>query len=154
MKSRMNNEQRSSLTYLARPAIPEERGRLNNRLFVNAGVLDCKNRRLVAGLASSDALGGGIRSTAWILPLVQKRRLGTSVRRARGRGGTREPIARLDDRSGPPTCGGRKRGGKTFKDWDVPMGGFNTKIHAAVSGRRPGRSSCICPKGMPRRDLR
>jgi transposase len=68
-----------------------------------------------------------------ILPLVQARGLGTSARNARGRPGISELTARLDDRSGPPTCGGRKRG-QNSQALGRSRGGFSTKIHVAVSG--------------------
>ena len=68
-----------------------------------------------------------------ILPLVQKRRLGTSARSARGRRGVIEPATRFDDRSSPPTCGGRKRG-QDSEALGRSRGGFSTKIHVAVNG--------------------
>jgi transposase len=68
-----------------------------------------------------------------ILPLVQKRGLGTSVGDARGRRGLIGRVARLDDRSGPPTCGGRKRG-QNSQALGRSRGGFSTKIHVAVNG--------------------
>ena len=68
-----------------------------------------------------------------ILPLVQTRGLGTIARNARGRRRTSKPIARLDDRSSPPTCGGRKRG-QDSQGLGRSRGGFSTKIHVAVDG--------------------
>jgi transposase len=68
-----------------------------------------------------------------ILPLVQKRGLGKSARIPRGQRGSSEPTARLHDRSGPPTCGGRKRG-QDSQGLGRSRGGFSTKIHVAVTG--------------------
>jgi transposase len=94
-------------------------------------VLDCKDWRSVAGLARTiRAMEYGLQT---ILPLVQERGLGTIARNARGRRRTSEPIARLDDRSGPPTCGGRKRG-QDSQGLGRSRGGFSTKIHVAVNG--------------------
>ena len=85
----------------------------------------------MAGLAGTiRAMEFGIKT---ILPLVQKWRLGTSARNSRGRQGTREPIARLDDRSSPPTFGGCKRG-QDSQGLGRSRGGFSTKIHIAVTG--------------------
>jgi transposase len=58
---------------------------------------------------------------------------GTIARNARGRRRTSKPIARLDDRSSPPTCGGRKRG-QDSQGLGRSRGGFSTKIHVAVDG--------------------
>ena len=76
----------------------------DNRLFVNA-VFWIARTGSVAGLARAiRAMEFGLQT---VLSLVQKRGLGTGARNARGRRGVIEPFARLDDRSSPPTCGGR-----------------------------------------------
>jgi transposase len=67
-----------------------------------------------------------------ILSLVQTRGLGTVARNAWGRRGVIEPLARLDDCSSPPTCGGRKRG-QDSQALGRSRGGFSTKIHVAVN---------------------
>jgi transposase len=94
-------------------------------------VLDCKHRRSLAGLARTiRAMEYGLQT---ILPLVQKRGLGTIARNARGRCRTSEPIARLDHRSGPPTCGWCKRG-QDSQGLGRSRGSFSTEIHVAVNG--------------------
>ena len=94
-------------------------------------VLDCKDRLSVAGPARTiRTMEYGLQT---ILPLVQTRCLGKSARNARGRRGTSKPIARLDDCSCTPTCGGRKRG-QDSQALGRSRGGFSTKIHVAVNG--------------------
>jgi hypothetical protein len=66
-----------------------------------------------------------------IQPLVQKWRVGASTGFNQGRLGTVEPIARLNDRSSPPTYSGGKRG-QSSQVLGRSRGGFSTKIHAAV----------------------
>jgi transposase len=68
-----------------------------------------------------------------ILPMVQTRGMGAITRSARRRRRAIESVARFDDRSSPPTCGGRKRG-QDSQALGRSRGGFSTKIHVAVSG--------------------
>ena len=94
-------------------------------------VLDCKDRRSLAGLARTiRAMEFGLQT---ILSLVQKRGLGGSTRNTGRRRGISEPVARLDDRSDPPTCGRRKRG-QDSQALGRSRGGFSTKVHVAVNG--------------------
>ena len=93
--------------------------------------MDRTHRRSVAGLARTiRAMEYGLST---ILPLVQTWGLGKSARNAGRRRGISESIARLDDRSGPPTRGGCKRG-QDSQGLGRSRGGFSTKIHVAVSG--------------------
>ena len=94
------------------------------------GVLDCKDRRSVARLTRTiRTMEFGLQT---ILSLVQTRGLGTVARNARGRRGVIKPLARLDDCSSPPACGGRKRG-QDSQALGRSRGGFSTKIHVAVN---------------------
>lgn len=95
-------------------------------------VLDCNDRGSVEGLARTiRAMEFGLQT---ILSLVQTRGLGTVARYARGRRGVIKPLARLDDCSSPPTCGGRKRG-QDSQALGRSRGGFSTKIHVAVNDK-------------------
>ena len=67
-----------------------------------------------------------------ILPMVQKRGLGTTAPSARRGRRAVEFIARFDDRSSAPTRGGRKRG-QDSQALGRSRGGFSTKIHVAVN---------------------
>ena len=119
---------RATLTWQARR--PRKNGP-GQPIVRECRVLDRKDRRSVAGPARTiRAMEYGLST---ILPLVQTWGLGKSARNAGRRRGISESIARLDDRSGPPTRGGCKRG-QDSQGLGRSRGGFSTKIHVAVSG--------------------
>jgi transposase len=100
-------------------------------IVCECSVLDCKDRRSLAGFARPiRAVEYGLQT---ILPMVQTRSLGTTAPSARRRRRAIEPIARFDDGPSPPTRGGRKRG-QVSQALGRSSGGFSTKIHVAVSG--------------------